>query len=394
MNNESFYQREKNKASLDERKKSAFAKAKLLAYGITDDPSLFDDFKSFKEEHYAFDNGNWGVDKGRLVPSEVILPGGIVSKLHIRPDSHLKLKSENNVLYIEENGKYLISCETLSRPNFWNHSTRKGIPTKELAHFYGKNCINFNIFSNCQFFNVDKQCTFCSVRETQKLHKGVKILKSEDDLFDVCQLATEHDSVEWFLMTGGSYLDSDREFDRHINVLKKIRYTLPWNGRFRGNVSLMPPKDTGRLRELYDVGVDHPSFNLEVWPKSAFTEICPGKESYVGYDHIQKSYDKLVDIYGEGKVWCSFVAGLVSLNDQKEGFTVMAEKGVIPGANIFHPEVGSKIGDSLSSPNEDYIIELYNHAADLYNTHNYKPFFDASVLRNSLANEAFEGLLS
>lgn len=394
MINDSFYQSEKNKISFEARKKSALAKAKLLTYGVTDDPSLFDDFASFKEEHYAFDNGNWGVDKGRLIPSEVILPGGIVSKLHIRPDSHLKLKSENNILYIEENGKYLISCETLDRPNFWNYTTKKGVPTKELAHFYGKNCINFNIFSNCQFFNVDKQCTFCSVRETQKLHKGVKILKSEKDLEDVCQLATEHDSVEWFLMTGGSYLDSDREFDRHISVLKKIRHTLPWDGHFRGNVSLMPPKDTGRLRELYDVGVDHPSFNLEVWPKSAFVNICPGKETYVGYDHIQKSYDKLVDIYGEGKVWCSFVAGLVPLKDQKEGFTVMAEKGVIPGANIFHPEVGSKIGNSLNSPSEDYIIELYNHAADLYNRYNYKPFFDASVLRNSLANEAYEGLLS
>jgi hypothetical protein len=44
-------------------------------------------------------------------------------------------------------------------------------------------------------------------------------------------------------------------------------------------------------------------------------------------------------------------------------------------------------------PDEGYIVELYQHAAQLYRQHNFRPFFDASVLRNSLANEAYEGLL-
>jgi hypothetical protein len=107
-----------------------------------------------------------------------------------------------------------------------------------------------------------------------------------------------------------------------------------------------------------------------------------------------KAYDQIVKIYGPGRAWCNFVAGLVPLKDQKEGFTVLAEKGVIPGANIYHPDVGSVISNSISSPSEAYIIELYMHASELYHRYDYKPFFDASVLRNSLANEAYEGLLS
>lgn len=81
----------------DERKHSAYAKLKLLVYGVKDAPDIFLKYqKSFKEEHYAYDNGNWGVDKKRLTPTEILLPGGIVSKLHIRPDSPITLKEKNN----------------------------------------------------------------------------------------------------------------------------------------------------------------------------------------------------------------------------------------------------------------------------------------------------------
>lgn len=48
----------------DERKNSANAKLKLLIYGVKDNPEIFKKFqKFFKEEHYAYDNGNWNVDK-------------------------------------------------------------------------------------------------------------------------------------------------------------------------------------------------------------------------------------------------------------------------------------------------------------------------------------------
>lgn len=51
----------------DERKNSAYAKLKLLIYGVKDAPEVFGKFQdTFKEEHYDYDNGNWGVDKKRL----------------------------------------------------------------------------------------------------------------------------------------------------------------------------------------------------------------------------------------------------------------------------------------------------------------------------------------
>lgn len=43
----------------DERNNSAYAKLKLLIYGVKDAPEVFGKFQdTFKEEHYAYDNGN------------------------------------------------------------------------------------------------------------------------------------------------------------------------------------------------------------------------------------------------------------------------------------------------------------------------------------------------
>ena len=92
-------------------------------------------------------------------------------------------------------------------------------------------------------------------------------------------------------------------------------------------------------------------------------------------------------------MWSNFVAGIVPLKDLKDGFKFMAENGVVPGANIYHAEVGSSIGQKMGVIDEKYILSLYSYAAELYQKYGFSPYFDAGVLRNSLANEVFAGLL-
>lgn len=378
----------------DERKDSAFTKLKLLVYGVRDAASIFRLFENqFKEEHYAYDNGNWSIDKNRLTPTEVLLPGGIVSKLHIRPDSPIEIFNENGRLFFKLNDKSLSDFTFLKRPHFWNYTTRNKIPTKNLAQMYGLNCLNFSIYSGCEFFDNGLGCRFCSVKNTVNRDDPVKIKKSPDDLADVCKIATEYDQFNYIIVTGGSYLNSDEEFDTHIKVLETIRYNLPWNGVIKGNVAMMPVKKLEKLRKIYELEVENPSFNIEVFPKENFSRICPGKDKYVGFDHIIESLLYLKEIYGSGKVWSNFVAGIIPLEDMKKGFKFMAENGIVPGANLYHAEVGSVIGKTLGNINEDYVLALYRYASELYYKYGYKPFFDAGVLRNSLANEAYEGLL-
>lgn len=368
------------------------AKLKLLVHGIQDSESDFENEAEYKAEHYAYDNGNWGIN--HPVPSEILLPGNIVSKLHIRPYSPLRISRDaDGCLYLFEGNNQVCPCEFLPPPNFWRYKTSSGIPTKRLAHLYGKDCLNFNIFSGCEFMKAGTPCLFCSVEHTQATYHSVEIKKHPMDLADVCRLAIKHDTVRYFLMTAGSTIERGKEFNNHMEVLAAVRDLLPWGGEIRGNVSLMPPDDIHLLVGLKDVGVTNPSFNLEVWPRKAFEYFCPGKSKYVGFEHILKSYEFLVELYGSGNLWCNFVAGLVPLDDIKAGFQEMAIRGVVPGANIYHPEVGSFLGNTISSPDENFIRELYLYASELYHQYDYQPFFDASVLRNSLANEAYMGWL-
>ncbi len=378
--------------SRSQLRQSAAVKVKLLSKGVGAIEGCPGSL-SFKEENFAYDNGNWGVVPGQAIPSEVELPGGIVAKLHVRPGSPIRLVRNGEEWLVVEHRHELTPCRLLPRPRFWGLRTSRGIPAHRLVQLYGATCLNVNIFSGCEFFNVRRACLFCSVQPTQALYRAAVVRKRPEDVREACALVVRHDRVEWYLQTGGSHVDGDREFAHHVAVLRAVRQVLPWNGRVRGNVSLMPPRDLGRIEELYELGVDHPAFNLEAWPRAAFERFCPGKAAYVGFDHIVRAMDRVVALYGPGWGWCNFVAGLVSLRDMKEGFRFVAERGIVPGANVFHPDVGAAIGTTMRSPSEEYITELYLYAAELYHRHGYRPFFDQRVLRNSLANEAYLGLL-
>ena len=281
----------------------------------------------------------------------------------------------------------------LEKPKFWNYKTSSGIPTKNLAQMYGLNCLNFSIYSGCEFFDNGVACRFCSVKNTVNRDDPVKIKKNVEDLSDVCKLATDNDDFNYIIVTGGSYLNSDKEFEEHVKVLEAIRYNLPWNGRIKGNVAMMPPKNLDKLKKIYALEIENPSFNIEVFPKENFKNICPGKDKYVGFDHVVEALLYLKELYGKGKVWSNFVAGIVPIEDMKKGFKFMAENGIVPGANLYHAEVGSAIGNSIGVIDEKYVLDLYRFAAEMYHKYGYKPFFDTGVLRNSLANEVYEELL-
>lgn len=376
-------------------KNSTIVKAKLLSFGF----QMEDEVESYinedvKEEHRGYGDSHWGVKKSIKIPAEIMLPGEIVVASHIRPNSPLLLKFKNGKPIITENGKKITDVEFLERPKIWSRDTKSGINMKKIANFYGRDCLNFNIYSGCEFWDAGMPCKFCSVKPTQSRYGEVEIKKTAKDIEEVTKLAFEiENKINYIIVTGGSYLDGDKEIDGVISTLNAIGKGIPssWKGKIKGNVALMVPQTIEKIDELMATGIEHPSFNLEVWGKRYFEYICPGKAQHRGLEHILETYRYGVGKFGRGVFWVNFVGGLNSLDVLKDGFTYMAELGVVPGANIFHPDVGSVIGQKRKSPSPEYIIELFRHAAKLYHKHDYLPFFDEKCLRNSIANEAYKG---
>lgn len=375
--------------------KSTIVKAKILSYGfrMEDEVQLYIN-EDVKEEHRGYGNSHWGVKKTVKIPAELMLPGEIVVASHIRPRSPLCLKIKNGKPIITENGRKISDVDLIPRPKIWSKNTKSGVNIKKVANFYGRDCLNFNIYSGCEFWDAGVPCKFCSVKPTQLRFGEVEIKKNDKDIEEITKLAFKIEKkINYIIVTGGSYLDGDKEIDNIISALKAIRKNIPksWKGIIKGNVALMVPQTTKKIDELMATGIEHPSFNLEVWGKKYFEYICPGKAKYRSWEHILDSYKYGVEKYGRGVFWVNFVGGLNSLKVLKEGFSYMAELGVVPGANIFHQDVGSVLGKKRKSPSPEYIIELYKHAAKLYHQYGYKPFFDEKCLRNSIANEAYLG---
>lgn len=374
---------------------STILKVKILSYGfrITEAAEALID-KTVKEEHRGYGDSHWGVKKTTKIPSEIMLPGNIVVASHIRPDSRLCLDAENGKPVITEKGVKVSDVSFIKRPKIWSHKTKSGINMKKIANFYGRDCLNFNIYSGCEFWDNGVPCKFCSVKPTQLKYGEVEIKKQAGDIQEVAKLAFKlEDKINFVIVTGGSYLDGDKDFEMAIIALKEIQKEIPksWKGVIKGNVALMAPRTIKKIDELMATGIEHPSFNLEVWGKKYFNYVCPGKAKYRGLDHIMEAYKYGVKKYGRGVFWVNFVGGLNDLKTLKKGFTHMAKMGVVPGANIFHPDVGSILGTKRKSPSPEYIIELFRHAAKLYHKYGYKPYFDEKCLRNSIANEAYLG---
>ena len=74
--------------------------------------------------------------------------------------------------------------------------------------------MNINIFSGCEFHDVGKPCNFCSVKSAVRRDDPVEIIKTPEELAEVCELATKYDDFNYIIITGGSHLNTDEEFDK------------------------------------------------------------------------------------------------------------------------------------------------------------------------------------
>lgn len=382
-------------------KKSAAFKLKLLINGIRiDDSAFFGLGDTFKEYQYGYNDSNWIKQaKRQVIPSELVLPGEIVVAPHLRPTSPYIIKRESETMYVIDDSKdeVVSTIGYLPRPKIWDIELSDGSKLKKYLNVYGANCLNLFIVANCDFWNEGMPCVFCSLQPTQNLHKEVVVHKSLDKIEEAVSLAFENEeNLDWMIITGGSLRDRAMEFKRYHDVLSVIQKHIPqrWNGKIKGNAALLPTNNEKDLFQLFETGIEHPSFNMEVWGADLFKSYCAGKEKYASFNSLIETYKKAVKIWGQGEVWCNFVGGISPIQDLKEGFRFMADLGVVPGANIFHLDpkaLGGKLG--LKEPTEEYVIEMYECLSSLYKEYGYKPFFSHSVLRNSLSNEMYHGWL-
>jgi hypothetical protein len=170
-------------------------------------------------------------------------------------------------------------------------------------------------------------------------------------------------------------LDVSRIVNEHLYLSKIDSY-----------INLIPPNDNNYLVEAKKLGFKSICYNLEVFGKEDFVQICPGKQKVYGYDNFIESFCYTSKLMGKGKVRNNFVLGLQDIKKVREGVKFLSDLGVVSDYSVFYPRPGSVMSKhKLTDP--DMVLDFTRFLAKNYQRYQFKPFCCPLSSRSSLIND-------
>ncbi|MBV8992150.1 MAG: hypothetical protein JO287_00265 [Pseudonocardiales bacterium] len=144
------------------------------------------------------------------------------------------------------------------------------------------------------------------------------------------------------------------------------------------------------MRSYFDAGVTSVAFNLEVFERSAFKEMCPGKEKHYGYEPMLAALEYAVDVFGAYNVFSGFVWGLEGKDTVEKGYRWCLERGIGVSSNVFHADQGSVFA-KRPHPTSEFVHELCVLQSEFYlEFPGARPIFPVSM-RSTLDWEIHRG---
>lgn len=327
-----------------------------------------------------------------IVPQEIVLPDEVVVGVHWRLDSPWVVRNENDefVLYVGE--RKVCDVKIYPRPRYYDVEIEPGINAGRIGVTLGKGAISFFLREDCTYWQNGDPCKFCSLIPTQMKFKETENYKRPETIGRVVTWARKlNDELHHVQFSGGSRYEHDLEFKEYIEAVKAVSLALDGK-RVNGNLITMPPRRLEMIQEAFDAGMNHISFNIEVFDEKLFREICPGKEHSYGRENMLLALEYAATIFEKG-TYTTFVSGLEPLETMFKGWDYLAERGITPAMSIFHPNPNS-IFAKRCAPSKEYLFEAVIRQHDIYKKFGFKALLCKSCNRNSLDNEATEGYFS
>ena len=151
-----------------------------------------------------------------------------------------------------------------------------------------------------------------------------------------------------------------------------------------------PPNNFDLIEEYKEAGVTSIAFNIEVYDRERFQEICPGKTKFYGYDKWEKALMQAKAVFGEYQVYCGLVWGLESPESSIAGHEHFLEKGIGIASNVFHSDPRSILG-KYPQPSEEQILQIARAESEIYRANpNVGTIFSVSM-RSTLDWEIHRG---
>ena len=271
--------------------------------------------------------------------------------------SPYSLKTRNNRLLLCKDGSEILPVETVSRPRFYDETTRDGTVCQKIALLHGTDCMATTVLQTCAYWSTPNRCRFCGI-ELSLANRNTIALKTPDQLAETAARSKELDGVRHVVLTTGAATPLEKEFSilaDSAGAIKK-RTNLPIHAQ------VMPPRHMENLQELRDAGVDTVGIHMESFDPEVLKKMAPVKAA-LGLSRYRESWQEAVRIFGPNQVSSFILAGLGEEPDSViSGSDLLADMGVYPFVVPLRPIPGSYMAETLP-PDPEIMKTIYLEVA-------------------------------
>ena len=278
-----------------------------------------------------------------------------------------------------------------AEPAWLSRKTSDGFPLGRAGVSTHADMLIINVAPGCEYFlkkhdGHAMRCTFCSYGAPDKRTAHLGQVAGQvgipditlDRMQEAMTAAMAETEIRHIYLVGGSLTDPILEGERFLQLARAVQANNPRAVPVCLGSGALPD---AMLQQFHDEKlVDAVCFNLEVWSEKLFSQVCPGKNRYVGYDAWISSLEHAVKLWGTGRVYTAMVAG-VELEPEHEldwqaaadlavkGAKDLCSRGIIPVYSLYWP-TGGKDRSDYQSRLRSFFEQLACEYQDIRQQHN------------------------
>jgi radical SAM protein (TIGR04043 family) len=291
-------------------------------------------------------------------------------------DGHLVVDGANAALPLNAESPYEIkegrifrgtidlglSVAAVSRPRFYDMSTKDGVPYRKIALLHGKDVLATTVVQTCIRYAEDQRCRFCTIEESLRAGSTVAA-KTPQQLAEVAEAAVRLDGVRQMVMTTGTTSGPDRGARHLVRCVRAVLDAVPG---LPIQVQIEPPGELGVLAELKDGGATSIGIHVESLDDEVRRRWMPGK-STVPMAEYEQAWDEAVRVFGRNRVSTYLLIGLGEDPDELvAGAGRLIEAGVYPFVVPMRPMLGTLARrDGARAPSAALVADVTKRVAAL-----------------------------
>jgi len=370
----------------------SYIKVSTLCRGLNFPLDLFVDVQAdFYANQYVYGRTSTGALRAHRLPQALQLGTGVISAALRRLESPLSLSVDGERVRLLYRGRVVRELGLPGRPAYFGNLLSNGMRTEDFIAVAGEAIPGFFLYPDCHYFPAGNPCKFCSLRHARKT--AGREMADRFDLGIVAEATRLFQRTSWkeipiVSISTGTFPDGNDGARYTCRVIRAIYEAM--DPKLPIHLLTMPPDNLDVMHEYREAGVTSLAFNIEVFDRATFQDICPGKEHFYGYDKMLKALEYAVDVVGPYNAFCGFVWGLEPLESVVEGYRWCLDRGISVSSNVFHADQGSAFA-KRPHPEEDYVLGLCQAQSRLYECYpDARPIFPVSM-RSTLDWEIHRG---